>query len=561
MPSCNDSGAVEDIEDFINKDTQEFQRTNYKETVVPRARIKKAKQQKVEDKIDNSLGNAPGIGCVYVKTWGCTHNTSDSEYMAGQLAAHGYTITDDQSQADLWLLNSCTVKNPAEDHFRNMIEKARASNKHVVLSGCVPQGAPSQPYIKGLSIIGVQQIDRVVEVVEETLKGNSVKLLGQKKENNKKIGGAKLSLPKIRRNPLIEIISINTGCLNQCTYCKTRYARGVLASYPVDEIVQRARDSFGEGVVELWITSEDTGAYGRDIGTDLPTLLKELVKVIPHGCMMRVGMTNPPYILEHLEEIGEILLHPRVYAFMHVPVQAGSDRTLYEMRREYDVSDFCRVVDTLMEKVPGVSIATDVICGFPSECREDFEGTMGLVRKYKFPSLFINQFFPRPGTPAAKMEQIDRREIKRRTKMVSDLFRSYTTYDDQLGLTQQVLVTDVAHDGVSLVGHNKFYHQVLLQPEQGVTLMGKTVTVEITECGKHFLRGRRVEGVEIISPTEVSPLPHGQVSGVSRNEVKKIPSIATRVVGWLREGDNLKKATLTVGAVYWGLLLARLLRK
>jgi len=128
-----------------------------------------------------------------------------------------------------------------------------------------------------------------------------VKLLGQKKENNKKIGGAKLSLPKIRRNPLIEIISINTGCLNQCTYCKTRYARGALASYPVDEIVQRARDSFGEGVVELWITSEDTGAYGRDIGTDLPTLLKELVRVIPRGCMMRVGMTNPPYILEHLE--------------------------------------------------------------------------------------------------------------------------------------------------------------------------------------------------------------------------------------------------------------------
>ena len=124
-----------------------------------------------------------------------------------------------------------------------------------------------------------------------------------------------------------------------------------------------------------------------------------------------------------------------------------------------------------------------------------------------------------------------------------------------------MLVTDVAHDGVSLVGHNKFYHQVLLQPEQGVSLMGKTVTVEITECGKHFLRGRRVEGVEIISPTEVSPLPHGQVSGVSRNEVKKIPSMATRVVGWLREGDNLKKATLAVGAVYWGLLLARLLRR
>merc|ERR1719354_442157 len=173
--------------------------------------------------------------------------------------------------------------------------------------------------------------------------------------------------------------------------------------------------------------------------------------------MMRVGMTNPPYILEHLEEIGEILLHPRVYAFMHVPVQAGSDRTLYEMRREYDVSDFCRVVDTLTEKVPGVSIATDVICGFPSECREDFEGTMGLVRKYKFPSLFINQFFPRPGTPAAKMEQIDRREIKKRTKRLSELFHSYQPFTHKLGEIHKILITEIAHDGHSLVGHNKFY--------------------------------------------------------------------------------------------------------
>ena len=123
-----------------------------------------------------------------------------------------------------------------------------------------------------------------------------------------------------------------------------------------------------------------------------------------------------------------------------------------------------------------------------------------------------------------------------------------------------MLVTDVAHDGVSLVGHNKFYHQVLLQPEQGITLMGKTVTVEITEAGKHFLRGRRVEGEKVISPAKVSPLPRGAVSGVSRDE-EKIPWKASGVVKWLREGENLKKAGLVVGAVYWGILLARLLRR
>ena len=122
-------------------------------------------------------------------------------------------------------------------------------------AGCVSQGRPGADYLKGLSIIGVQQIDRVVEVVEETLKGNSVRLLGSKRAEGRKVGGAPLDLPKVRRNPLIEIIAVNTGCLNQCTYCKTKHARGELGSYPPEEIVKRAEQSFNEGVVEIWLTS------------------------------------------------------------------------------------------------------------------------------------------------------------------------------------------------------------------------------------------------------------------------------------------------------------------
>ena len=120
-------------------------------------------------------------------------------------------------------------------------------------------GAPSDKFVKGLSTIGVQQIDRVVEVVDETLKGNTVKILAPKKIGGSRAGGAALSLPKIRRNPLIEIISVNTGCLNACTYCKTKHARGDLASYPIEELVERFKQAFEEGVVEIWLTSEDTG--------------------------------------------------------------------------------------------------------------------------------------------------------------------------------------------------------------------------------------------------------------------------------------------------------------
>ncbi|XP_048363979.1 threonylcarbamoyladenosine tRNA methylthiotransferase isoform X2 [Sphaerodactylus townsendi] len=420
---------------------------------------------------------------------------------------------ENASEADLWLLNSCTVKNPAEDHFRNSIKKAQEGKKKVVLAGCVPQAQPRQEYLQGLSIIGVQQIDRVVEVVEETIKGHSVRLLGQKKDNGKRLGGARLDLPKIRKNPLIEIISINTGCLNACTYCKTKHARGNLASYPIQELVDRAKQSFQEGVCEIWLTSEDTGAYGRDIGTDLPTLLWKLVEVIPEGAMLRLGMTNPPYILEHLEEMAKILNHPRVYAFLHVPVQTASDSILMDMKREYCVADFERVVDFLKEKVPGITIATDIICGFPGETDDDFQETMKLVEKYKFPSLFINQFYPRPGTPAAKMHQVPAQIKKQRTKELSSLFHSYNPYDHKIGERQKVLVTEESFDSKFYVGHNQFYEQVLVpkNPE----FMGKMVEVDIYEAGKHFMRGQPIPDARVFSPSVTRPLVKGEVSGLT----------------------------------------------
>ncbi|KAI0220406.1 Threonylcarbamoyladenosine tRNA methylthiotransferase [Lamellibrachia satsuma] len=374
---------VEDIEDIVTQDDEIIKHTSTKKLILPHVRMQtKATWQKIEECVQTDSiipgrqhhkervqadSIIPGTQKIYVKTWGCSHNNSDSEYMAGQLAAYGYTVTEDRLSADLWLLNSCTVKGPAEDHFRNDVMEGRKLSKPVVVAGCVPQGQPKAKYIEGLSVIGVQQIDRVVEVVEEALKGHTVRLLGQKKKLGRKIGGATLSLPKIRKNPLIEIIAISTGCLNQCTYCKTKHARGELGSYPPEEIIERARQSFREGVVELWLTSEDTGAYGRDIGHTLPELLWKLVEVIPEGAMLRLGMTNPPYILEHLEAMARILRHPRVYSFLHLPVQSASDSVLMDMKREYCQADFRRVVDFLKERVPDITVATDIICGFPTE--------------------------------------------------------------------------------------------------------------------------------------------------------------------------------------------------
>uniref|UniRef100_A0A8B9KWR9 tRNA-t(6)A37 methylthiotransferase n=1 Tax=Astyanax mexicanus TaxID=7994 RepID=A0A8B9KWR9_ASTMX len=494
MPSSCDP-FVDDIEDIASShDPTAHQRQFSRQSVVPRVRKRKEHLPGEELQADSVI---PGTQKVWVRTWGCSHNNSDGEYMAGQLAAGGYKMTDNPTDADVWVLNSCTVKSPAEDHFRNSIKKAQEQNKKVVVAGCVPQAQPRMDYLKGLSIIGVQQIDRVVEVVDEAVKGHSVRLLGQKKDNGRRLGGARLDLPKIRKNPLIEIISINTGCLNACTYCKTKHARGDLASYPIEELVERARQSFQEGVCEIWLTSEDTGAYGRDIGTDLPSLLWELVKEIPEGCMLRLGMTNPPYILEHLEEMAKILNHPRVYGFLHVPVQSASDSVLMDMKREYCCDDFRRVVDFLKDRVPGITIATDIICGFPGETDEDFQETMELVKKYRFPSLFINQFYPRPGTPAAKMEQVP--------AQVVSLF---------IGERQHVLVTEESFDAQYYVAHNKFYEQVLVPKNPG--FKGKMIEVDIYESGKHFMRGRPVVDAKVVTPSITQPLQRGEVSGLSQ---------------------------------------------
>lgn len=535
MPAACDS-LLDDIEDMVSaSDPKPHDRLSARQSIVPRVRKRNKNQDEEEQPPSDST--IPGTQKIWIRTWGCSHNNSDGEYMAGQLAAYGYSITESPEQADLWLLNSCTVKNPAEDHFRNSIKKAQEDDKKVVLAGCVPQAQPRQEYMKGLSIIGVQQIDRVVEVVEETIKGHSVRLLGQKKDNGKRLGGARLDLPKIRKNPLIEIISINTGCLNACTYCKTKHARGELASYFIEELVGRAVQSFQEGVCEIWLTSEDTGAYGKDIGTDLPTLLWKLVEVIPEGAMLRLGMTNPPYILEHLEEMAKILNHPRVYAFLHIPVQTASDSVLMDMKREYCIADFKRVVDFLKERVPGITIATDIICGFPGETDEDFKETLKLVEEYRFPSLFINQFYPRPGTPAAKMVQVPAHVKKQRTKELSALFHSYNPYGHKIGQTQQVLVTEESFDSQYFVAHNRFYEQVLVPKES--TFMGKMVEVYIYESGKHFMKGRPLVDSKMYTPSISKPLAKGKVSGLTE-EIKAQLSNSLNATGETSSGRGKK---------------------
>ncbi|KAL3503839.1 hypothetical protein ACH5RR_033680 [Cinchona calisaya] len=443
-------------------------------------------RKKINFNIPKGSLNIPGTQTIYMKTFGCSHNQSDSEYMAGQLSAFGYVLSDSPDEADLWLINTCTVKSPSQSAMDTLITKCKSAKKPLVVAGCVPQGNRDLKELEGVSIVGVQQIDRVVEVVEETLKGHEVRLLTRKTL-------PALDLPKVRKNKFVEILPINVGCLGACTYCKTKHARGHLGSYTVDSLVGRVRAVIADGVKEIWLSSEDTGAYGRDIGVNLPMLLNAIVGVLPSdgSTMLRIGMTNPPYILENLKEIANVLCHPCVYSFLHVPVQSGSDSILTAMNREYTVCEFKKVVDTLIDLVPGMQIATDIICGFPGETDEDFAQTVDLIKGYKFPQVHISQFYPRPGTPAARMKKVPSTVVKKRSRELTTVFEAFTPYTGMEGKVERIWITEIATDGIHLVGHTKGYIQVLvIGPE---TMLGSSAIVKITSVGRWSVFGEVIE--------------------------------------------------------------------
>lgn len=434
---------------------------------------------------DSNLSSScylPGSQRVYVRTFGCPHNMSDGEYMSGQLRDYGYTLVDSMDECDVCVINSCTVKHPSETRAMNLVSGAQEAGKQVVLAGCVPSSDKKlAESLEGVSMLDVTQLDRIVEVVEESVKGHTVKLL-EKRHNL-----PSLSLPKVRKDKLAELITINAGCLGSCTFCKTKMARGKVVSYSVDDIVARALQAASEGVCQIELASEDMGAYGVDIGTNIVELLFRLSDALPPGVMLRTGMTNPPYIMHHIDGIVEVLQRPNVHAFMHIPVQSGSDNVLQAMRREYTLSEFEYLCDRLKAAIPDIFLLSDIICGFPAESQEDWEETMSLVKKYKFQGLHVSQFYARPGTPAARLKPLKSHIGKERWRECSDFVASYNRNEGLLGREERVWFTgtEAGHDQTA--GRTKSYAKVVVPRNDA--LLGHSALVRIHKASRLHVEG------------------------------------------------------------------------
>jgi len=330
------------------------------------------------------------------------------------------------------------------------------------------------------SVIGPDSIQKIVDVAHDTLKGKKVVFL----EDLRK---PKVCLPRIRKNSVIDIVPISIGCLANCSYCGVKFARGRLFSYPVELIVKEVEQAINNGCKELYITSQDNGCYGKDIGASLPNLLKEICK-IEGKFFVRVGMMNPIHVKEITDELIEAYKNEKIFKFLHLPVQCFSERILKLMKRDYKPETVLKIIKKFYDTFPKLTFSTDIIVGFTSENDSDFEETIKFIEKIKPDIVNISKFGPRPGTEAAKMEQLHVSTVNKRSKQLYELVKTISLEKNQrwIDWEGEILIDEKGRED-TWVGRNFAYKPIVVKSEKN--LLGKFIEVMITEAKSNYLVG------------------------------------------------------------------------
>ncbi len=423
---------------------------------------------------------------VYVKSFGCSTNLADGELMAGCLAEHGCEVVETVKDADVLIYNTCAVKTPTENRIIEILRRA-PREKRLIVTGCLPliNFGRMRAEVKFDGVLGPAPGPKIVEAVDKVNRGEIVVALERNSKPN-------LDLPKIPANKAVGIIPINYGCLGSCSYCCVLSARGRLRSYGIDELVERVKCDLASGIKEIWLTSQDTACYGKDIAVSLADLLKE-VCAVKGEFFVRVGMMTPNYAREILDDLIQAYKDEKVFKFLHLPVQSGDDEVLRLMNRFYSAEDFTRVINSLRAEIPEITLATDVICGFPSESREAFERTAELIKKVQPDIVNISKFFPRPHTPAEKMKPfIHPRQVKERSRRLAELSSKLSFQRNRrwMGWEGRILVDEVGKKTVSWAGRNFAYKPVVVKTAQN--LFGRFMNVRVVGVFPTYLEAEIV---------------------------------------------------------------------
>lgn len=453
-----------------------------------------------------------GSRTFYVETFGCQMNERDSETISALLAQEGLEPSDDPKTADIIILNTCAVRESAEAKVWSRLGKLHAlrrGNKPVfVLAGCMAQLPETLdrlkkkvPYVNVVSSPG--NIHKIPELARRAGPGQNAKLLTA--VSPPRISAARdestqilpEGLPRMNIPGVSAFVTIMYGCDNFCSYCIVPFVRGPQVSRLPEDVIREARDLVKRGYKEITLLGQNVNAFGLDSGSPgtggmgFAGLLKELNRID--------GLHRIRYFTSHPRDFTKEMVQAvasceKVCEHFHLPVQSGSDRILKAMNRGYTKSQYLDLTGYITETVPGASITTDIIIGFPGETEEDFQETLDVVRRVRFDGAFTFIFSPRKGTAAAKMKgQIPRSEKSERLQRLVDVQSEITLRrnKDMVGEQVEILVEERDPKDPNLwKGRTRTNKMVLAEAGPDSSLKGSLALVEIREAGIWYLKGQ-----------------------------------------------------------------------
>ena len=416
---------------------------------------------------------------IWVEAYGCSASFSDSEMISGLIVNGGHTLANNSQESDLNVIVTCSVKDATAAKMVHRIKESKS--KPLVVAGCLPKAEQKtvEKFAENASLLGPNSIGKTLQVIESALDGQ--KMIALEDTDISKVG-----LPKIRLNSAIGIVEIASGCMSECTFCQTKLAKGDLTSYRIGDIVRQVQTEISDGCNEVWLTSTDNGCYSLDIGSDLPELIRA-VSEIDQKFFIRVGMMNPMYMPKIRDGLLKSFESSKVFKFLHVPVQSGSNQVLNDMKRGHTEQTFRDITQQFRKKFDKFTISTDIIVGFPTETEEDFEQTLKLLEETKPDIVNLSRYSQRPGTDAAEMNQIDVIEVKRRSKIAYELINKISEENNINWIGWEGQVTfDEEHEG-QIRGRNFAYKPIFVKEKPRI---GQISNVKIIDTTTHSLIGQ-----------------------------------------------------------------------
>ena len=429
---------------------------------------------------------------AFVDTYGCQQNEADSERIRGMLVSCGYELTDREEGADCVVINTCAVREHAEDRVYGNIgalthTKRRHPAQRIFLCGCMA-GQPevverirkSYPYVDG--VFNTHALWRFPELLYAVLTGAKRVFATENSD-----GVICEELPVVRSNRLKAWVSIMYGCNNFCSYCIVPYVRGRERSRRPEEIVKEVKSLIAAGYKDIKLLGQNVNSYGKDLccGTDFADLLAELAE-LPGEFWLR-------FMTSHPKDAGKkffdtMAKYPKIAKQLHLPFQSGNDRVLKAMNRHYTREQYLALVDYGKSLMPELVLTSDVIVGFPGETGEEFEDTVSLIERVRYDALFTFIFSPRPGTPAAKMDDpTEKKEKNRRFDRLCAVQNDISAqiHAGYIGKTVRVLVD--GRDRDLLTARTEGGRLVRLPGEDA--LIGSFLDVTVTGCTTWSLLG------------------------------------------------------------------------